>query len=354
MSGPAARRRVLLGQLAEQNLDGLVVTAPANVRYLSGFIGEGDLLVAPQPGLCTDRRYEVEAAEQAAGCRVVCAERGHLAGVMESVRQAALSRVGFEAKHLTFAAHRSLSEGLPECELVPTTDLVEGLRRRKDPEEIALIERAAALTDRVLADFLPRIRPGPTERRLAWDFRRALVDAGAEDASFTPILASGPRSALPHAEPTDRALQPGDILVVDVGARLEGYCSDLTRTLYLGEPPPEFAARYRAVRQAQEAGLAALAGGRPAAEVDQAARRVLEAAGLGEAFSHGLGHGVGLEIHEGPALGRHSQATLQVGHVVTIEPGVYFPGWGGIRLEDLVVLEESGPRLLTHAPKLDL
>ncbi len=348
----AARRAQALETLSAQDLPALLVTSPLHVRYLTGFTGEGFLLLAEGPVVCTDRRFEIEAREQAAGCRVSAPETSHLQSLAAAVEECGLSRVGFEPDHLTWAQHGRLAESLGARELVPVPRLLETQRLHKAPEEVACIARAAVLADEALADLLSAPLAGRTEKELAWQFTQRVLQAGAEGVSFPPIVAGGPHSALPHATPTERPLQEGDLVVLDLGAQVEGYCSDLTRTIVVGEPPPEFAARYAAVREAQEAGIAALAAGRAAAEVDRAAREVLELAGLAEWFSHGLGHGVGLEVHEGPNLSRLSTATLEVGNVVTVEPGVYFEGWGGIRIEDLFVLEESGPRRLTAAPKL--
>ena len=327
-----------------------------HVRYLSGFAGEGYLLLAPEPVVCTDRRFEVEAREQAEGCRVSAGDRSHvqalIAAAQEAGRRATRARVGFEPESLTWAQHGQLAAALTAEALVAAPGIVAELRRRKDAEEIALIARAAAIADRALEALLEALEPGRTERQLAWQFTQAVLEGGAEDVSFPPIIAGGPQGALPHATPTDRPLQRGDAVVVDVGCRVEGYCSDITRTVVVGEAPAEFGERYAAVARAQAAGIAALAAGRPAAEVDREAREVLEEAGMGEQFSHSLGHGVGLEIHEGPTLSRLSTATLEVGNVVTVEPGVYFEGWGGIRIEDLLVIEEGGARKLTAARKL--
>ncbi|HEY3396906.1 MAG TPA: Xaa-Pro peptidase family protein [Armatimonadota bacterium] len=344
------RRHSLQELLAPPNLEALLVTKPVNVRYLTGFTGEGLLLLGPEPVLCTDRRYEVDAHEQAVGCRVICTDRSHLSSLVEATAASSYTRLGFEPDALTWTQHEFLTKGLPGAELVSAPQLVEGLRARKDAAEVALIERACGIADRALAHLIAALAPGRTEKELSWEFTAAILAAGAEDVSFPLIIASGPQAALPHATVTGRPLQVGDMVVMDVGVKVEGYCSDITRTVPVGAPTDEFVTRYQAVRAAQQAGIAALAVGCPAAEVDHAARQVLEEAGLGEAFAHSLGHGVGLEIHEGPSVSRLSPARLEPGNVVTIEPGVYFPGWGGIRLEELLVLEKSGPRQLTAAP----
>jgi Xaa-Pro aminopeptidase len=346
------RRERVLRALGERDLPALLVTNPVHVRYLSGFTGEGFLLVAEEAVVCTDRRFAVEAREQAAGYRVVAGEMSHLQALVAAAGGAGLTRVGFEPENLTWAQHGQIAAALSAEALVPAPGIVAGLRGRKDPEEVVLIARAAAMADQALEALLAALQPGRTERQLAWQFTQAVLEAGAEDVSFPPIVAAGPHAALPHATPTDRPLQAGDAVVVDVGCRVEGYCSDITRTVAVGAPPAGFAERYAAVARAQEAGIAALAAGRPVAEMDRAAREVLEEAGLGEQFSHSLGHGVGLEIHEAPTLSRLSAATLEVGNVVTVEPGVYFEGWGGIRIEDLFVIEEAGARKLTAARKM--
>lgn len=342
----AGRRARALAALAEQDLAALLVTNPLHLRYLTGFTGEGMLLLAETPVVCTDPRFAVEAREEAAGCKVVSADLGHLQSLIAAAQETGLARWGFEPEGLTWGQHGRLAEALGQETLIPVPGLLEKMRLRKDAAEVALIAQAAALADRALAELLPLL-PGPTEKQVSWQFTQGVLETGADGVSFPPIIAAGPHSALPHARLTDRPLQQGDVVVVDVGARLEGYCSDVTRTVVVGEPPAEYAERYAAVEQAQAAAISALAAGAAAAEVDSAARQVLEAAGLGEYFSHGLGHGVGLEVHEGPTLSRRSTAMLEVGNVVTVEPGVYLEGWGGIRIEDLFVIEESGPRRLT-------
>ena len=345
----APRRDRALQSLAELPSEALAVSSPPNLRYLTGFTGEGLLLLSKTPVLITDRRYETEAQEETSGCEVVAADRGYLVSLVEALRTQAPRRLGFESESLTYAQYLTLRDALPETELVSTTKLVENLRLRKTAPEVELIARAAAIVDGVLDAMLPALAPGPTERQVGFELNRALIEAGAEDLSFTPIVAGGPRSALPHATLSDRVLHSGDMVVLDLGALVEGYCSDITRTVMLGDPSPEFVERYRAVQAAQRARIAAAQPGRPVAEVDQAARQVLIDAGFGEQFSHSLGHGVGLEVHEAPALSARGDYALEVGNVFTVEPGVYFPGWGGIRLEDLFVLEETGPHRLTNA-----
>jgi Xaa-Pro aminopeptidase len=352
VSSFAVRRERALEGLAAQDLPALAVTGRHNLRYLTGFTGEGYLLLAAPPVLCTDRRYEIEAQEEAGDCEFRRADRGHLHCLIEAAAAQGLARLGFESDSLTYGQYQSLQKGLPQAELVPTSGVVEKLREIKSPEEIELMARAAAIVDRVLEALLPSLEPGPTEKDLALQLTAAFIQAGADGVSFAPIVACGPRSALPHATVTDRALRAGDILLLDLGAQVGGYCSDITRTLVLGDPPEEFCRRYQAVLAAQRAGIAAVHVGVPAAEVDQAARAVLVEAGLGEAFSHSLGHGVGLEVHEAPGLSGRSEQTLEVGHVFTIEPGVYLESWGGIRIEDQFALEASGLRQLTFAPKL--
>ena len=231
---------------------------------------------------------------------------------------------------------------------VPTTDLVERLRRIKDTEEQACLQRSVALNEQVFQKVVRQLAPGKTERQVAWEIETELRRLGAQRASFPPIVASGPNAALPHAEPSDRVLREGEPIIIDMGLVLDGYCSDMTRTVTLGPPEPLFLDRLRLVRRAQKEAIAAARAGMTGRELDQVARRVLAAAGYGAAFGHGLGHGVGLAVHEQPSVNPRARRKLPAGAVITIEPGIYLPGWGGIRLEQMVVIEENGCLLLNQ------
>ncbi len=352
MSHPAQERLgALRARLRERCLGALVVSSPSNIYYLSGFRGSsGALLVGPtRAALFSDFRYRLQAAEQAPDWEFVEVERRLLHAVGERAREWAAAPLGYDPEHLTCARRQELSQGAGDLELAEAPGLVEELRAVKSEEEIAAIRAAAALADEALAHILSLVRPGATERALALEGEFLMRRRGAQ-AAFDIIVASGPRSALPHAETTDRELKEGDLLLVDIGARLDGYCSDLTRTFAVGSASARARELYALVYRAQRAGVAALAPGARAGEVDGAARTVIAEAGWGEAFGHGLGHGVGIDVHEAPRLARQEERELAVGNVVTIEPGIYAPDLGGVRLEDLLVVRPGSAETLTGAP----
>ncbi len=351
----AARRLARLrARLAELDLPGLLVTGAANVRYLSGFAGEGFLVVtADGQWLVTDGRYEEEAAAAAPAWELVSYRREEeLKECLRSLaREAGLARLACEAAHLSLARHRWFAETLEGVELDPREGLVEGLRRVKDAEEVARIRRALALAEEAFARLLPRIAPGRSERELAVELEFTMRELGADGPAFELIVASGPNASLPHARPGGRRLERGDLLLLDFGAVWEGYRSDTTRTVVVGPAGPRQREVYEVVLAAQEAALRAVRPGATGGEVDRAARAVMEEAGYGERFLHGTGHGVGLEIHEAPRLSPGREDRLEAGMVVTVEPGIYLPGWGGVRLEDLVLVTEEGGRVLNELPK---
>ncbi len=346
-------------------VDALLVTAPANIRWLTGFTGSAGLLLVTggTAVLTTDGRYRSQAGEQLAAAGVsgavelvvggVAAQRDALAGAL-----AGASRVGLEADHVTWSAVRTWEEALAPRDLRPTRGLVERLRAVKDEAELVRMARAAAVADAALATVTERLAavggagPAPTETEVAAALDHAMRAHGAEDRAFETIVASGPNSAKPHARPTGRSLAPGDPVVVDFGATVDGYRSDMTRTFCLGgEPTGELARVFAVVAEAQRAGVAAVGPGVVAGDVDRASRDVVVAAGWAERFEHGTGHGVGLDIHEAPSVGPGSTAILEPGSVVTVEPGVYLPGVGGVRIEDTLVVTEHGSRPLTLFPK---
>ncbi len=354
------------GRLARlrQRLDGagcevLVVTHLTNVRYLTGFTGSAATLVAhgDRAVLLTDGRYEEQAADElaAAGVEVELAV-GRTMAAQDEALQALLRdarRVGLEARHVSWAEQRRFAEQVPG-ELVATQDLVEDLRAVKDPGEVARIEAAARIADEGLAAVLPQLEDGPTEVAFAAALEAAMRAAGADDISFDTIVASGPNGSRPHHQPGSRRIQPGDLVVVDFGALVEGYHSDMTRTIPVGGLDALDDTQRRmleVVTAAQAAGVAAVVAGAPIAGVDAACRAVIGDAGWAEAFVHGTGHGVGLDIHEAPGVHGTSTANLAAGQVVTVEPGVYLPGHGGVRVEDTVVVTSDGCRPLTCAPK---
>jgi Xaa-Pro aminopeptidase len=345
----AARRDRLRALLAEQGADAALVTRLVNVRYLTGFTGSNAaLLVTPDEAvLATDGRYETQAADQAPDVTPVI-RRDCAVALVERAASAGLARVGFEAHEVTVALHGTLTEVSGAPSLADLGPAVEGLRRVKDADEVALLAEACAISDRALADVLLHVRPGRTERDVAGALEAAMRAHGGDGPAFETIVASGPHSAVPHHRPTDREIEAGDLLKVDFGARYGGYHADETRTFVVGRPPADWQRELHAlVARAQQAGRDALAPGAEVRDVDRAARAVIEAAGHGPDFPHGLGHGVGLEIHEAPLMGYQATGRLADGTPVTVEPGVYLPGRGGVRIEDTLVVRDGEPVLLT-------
>ncbi len=337
-------------------VEALVVTNLTNIRYLTGFTGSaGELLVTADAALLvTDGRYAEQAPPQVAdsGTEVAIAGTDRRSLVVDRLHGS--DRVGLEAGSVTWAEQRRLAGWFEGADLVPTEGLVEELRQVKDAGEVARIEAAAAIADAALADSVELLVAGVSERDLAAAIDHGIRTRGADDRAFETIVATGSNSALPHARPTDRTLGQGDLVVCDFGAVVDGYRSDMTRSFRVGGPSGGREDELRdAVREAQAAGLACVADGVPLAEVDAACRGVLAAAGLADAFIHGTGHGVGLDIHEAPALSGSATGTLRTGHVVTVEPGVYLTGLGGVRWEDTVLVTADGHRALTRAPKAD-
>ena len=345
-------------RLAEAGCEALLVTNLTNVRYLTGFSGSaGLLLVLPDElVLTTDGRYQFQSAEQlrAAGVEARI-EVGNLAAQQKAMAEAvrAVHRLGLEAAHVSWARQRAFaSDWFAEAELVPTEGVVEGLRRVKDEGEIARLELAARIADEALAATRPQLLDRPSEADFALELDYRMRRLGAEGPSFETIVASGPNGAKPHARPSERPIGEGELLVIDFGALVDGYHSDMTRTLCVGEPAgPVLSRMVEVVARSQAAGVAAVAAGRPCAEIDQACREVIAEAGWADAFLHSTGHGVGLDIHEAPAVAATSTDTLEERAVVTVEPGVYLPEHGGVRIEDSVVVTDGGCRLLTNHPK---
>lgn len=351
------RARRALDLAREAGADALIVRSPANRRYLTGFRGSAGTAVACEAGLflLVDFRYAEAAREEvrASGAEVREVDRRRYGEELKALLlHGGSRRPGFEAERETYAGWEALCAALrPELEPVPVRGAVEELRRTKSEAEVAAIREAGRITVEAFEAVLGRMRPGATERELAFALEGEMRRRGAEEAAYPTIVASGPRGSRPHAEPSDRPIEEGDLVTVDVGARFRGYCADMTRTFAVGRAGEREREVYAAVLAAFEAALAELAPGRRAADVDLAARARLAEAGLAERFGHGLGHGVGLEVHERPSLGRGAQDVLREGDVVTVEPGVYLPGWGGVRLEDTIWLGPAGPVPLTPAPR---
>lgn len=355
----AARSVRLRERLDAAGCEALLVSSLVNIRYLTGFTGSAALLLVLPDELVfvTDGRYGEQAGQQLAASGVEArVEVGRTPAAQRETLQAATAsvrRLGLEAQSVTWAQQRQYaSSWFTAQELVPTEGLVEALRRTKDPGEVARIEAAARIADASLAALAPSLRDLPTEREFGLALDEEMRRRGAAGPSFETIVASGPNAAKPHHRPSMRRIQPGETIVVDFGAIVDGYCSDMTRTFCVGEPADPTVARMRdVVAASQAAGVAAVAPGTGAAAVDRACREVIAAAGWGEAFLHGTGHGVGLEIHEDPRVAATATASLAAGDVVTVEPGVYLPGIGGVRIEDTVVVTDGGCRPLTSAPK---
>jgi Xaa-Pro aminopeptidase len=344
------RLRILAGEVPA---DALLVTRLVNVRYLTGFTGSNAaLLLTPDHAvLATDGRYVTQAGEQAPDVELVV-ERRCAAALTGRARTDGVRRLGFEAHDVTVELHGTLVDLAEGTELVPSGALVERLRSVKDDDELALLREACAISDRALADLLPTVAPGRTERDIAHDLENRMRGHGATGPAFETIVATGPNSAVPHHRPTDRPVAAGDLLKIDFGALHQGYHADCTRTFVVAAEPADWQREIHAVvREAQRAGRHALAPGESAQTVDAAARDVVRDAGYGDAFPHGLGHGVGLEIHEAPLMGYDSEARLADRTPVTVEPGIYLPGRGGVRIEDTLVVRDGGPDLLTTSPK---
>jgi Xaa-Pro aminopeptidase len=338
-------------------IDALIVTTLPNVRYLTGFAGSAGVLVVSPTGalLTTDGRYRTQSAEQV---RDAGAEVEITIGNVTDQRRAAtdfvssLSRVGLEADNVTWAGQRVWASLLEAKELVPTSNAVEGLREVKDEAEIARMERAAAIADAALYAVLPMLSEDVTEEQFALELDTAMRKGGAESTAFDTIVASGENSAKPHHRPGARRVRKGDPVVVDFGATYEGYRSDMTRTFCVAaEPEGDMARVFAVVGASQAAGAAAVRPGIAAKEVDDVCRAIIAEAGWSDRFEHGTGHGVGLDIHEAPTVSQLGTAILAPGFVVTVEPGVYLPGQGGVRVEDTLVVTEDGSRPLTRFTK---
>jgi len=339
-------------------VEALVLTNLANGRWLTGFSGSAMVVVLTADDLLviTDGRYATQAPAElsAAGVdgRVVIANRGSEQQEAAAAAVAGLGRVALEAEHRSWSRYRRFAgEWFPGAELVPSTGVVERLRRRKSAEEVARVAAAAAVADGALAEVLPRLAEGPTEGEVAAELDHLMRRRGASGSAFDTIVAAGENSALPHARPGPRRIEPGDLVVIDFGAIIDGYRSDMTRTVCVGEPRAPGGRVYEVVRASQQAGVEAVADGVSCKQVDAVCREIIEEAGWGEAFLHSTGHGVGLDIHEAPSLSSRSDEVLAAGEVVTVEPGIYLAGTGGVRIEDTVVVTGDGCRRLTCSSK---
>lgn len=350
--------------LAAKDLPALLVTSTHNRRYLSGFSGSSGalLITADQALLFTDGRYTIQAAAEAPSYALrQIVNPGRLLSdlLQEAIGELGLTKIGVEAAHMSIGEFQSLRNALGDgVTLKPVGGLVEPLREVKDAHELATLRKAIAITDAALESVLPHLTPETSERRTAWLLEVAMREGGAEAVSFPIIVAAGPNAARAHHQPGNDLLGSGRPVVIDMGAQLNGYHADLTRTIILGEPDAQFWTIYDTVLRAQRTALAGLRPGLSGHAADLLARDVITAAGYGEAFSHSLGHGVGLNIHEGPSLRRapagkeDSSPQLQAGMITSVEPGIYLEDWGGVRIEDLALITPDGCEVLSHAPKL--
>ncbi|MGW0043973.1 aminopeptidase P family protein [Rhodococcus sp. NPDC003348] len=357
----AARRAALRHLLADRDLDVLLVTDLLNIRYLTGFTGSNAALIVDlgdergaedRTIICTDGRYVTQVGEQVPDLRALI-DRSSAGALVRSLADRDGVRVGFESHVVTVDALAAWQSAAPDLTLTRSPGLVERLREVKDEHEIGLLRRACAAADLALAVLIERggLRPGRTEREVGRELEFLMLEHGADGISFETIVAAGANSAIPHHRPTDAVLASGDFVKLDFGATVAGYHSDMTRTYVLESAAAWQRDVYDLVLRSQAAGRAALAPGVEVGAVDAASRAVIEEAGYGELFLHGLGHGVGLEIHEAPGIGKGGTGTLLAGAAVTVEPGVYFSGRGGVRIEDTLVVREQEPELLTLTSK---
>ncbi|UCD87723.1 MAG: aminopeptidase P family protein [Desulfobacterales bacterium] len=353
----------LRGRLQEQAFDTLLVLQQENRRYLSGFTGEdgqfdesaGALFVtSEQQLLATDSRYETQAQIEAPDFEIYRDQESLASSLPEILRMLGTECLGFESVRLSYLQFQKFQEQLQKAasmvSLVPTENLTEELRMIKEPQEIEAIKDSLALSESVFETVVNTLRVGTTEKELAWAIEKGLREAGADSVSFPPIVASGPNAALPHAVPTDRPTGQGEPLLFDWGGRLNGYCSDISRTLVLGSPDDTFHKIYQVVKDAQFMAIEAMKPGMSTQAVDKIARDHIAAKGFKEYFGHALGHGVGLATHEKPRLSPLRPMTLEAGMVTTVEPGIYIPGWGGVRLENMVIVVEDGAMVLNRHP----
>jgi Xaa-Pro aminopeptidase len=351
------RLQKLRKKFSEKEIDGIFVTQSENRRYLSGFDGSAGFLIITNKKavLATDFRYTEQAVAEAPDfeiLRIANNLKDWFPGLIEEMK---IKQLGFESSDISFQFHQQLNDALKKKKLtvkmVPVNGLVESVRAVKESAEIKAIIKSSAITDAAYESVVKSIKPGITEKEVAWELEKALREKGSEALPFEVIVASGPRAALPHAKPTERVIEDGDTVVIDMGAKYEGYASDLTRTTCAGAVDDTFKNIYNTVLKAQKAAMAAISQSITGKEADNAAREIIGKAGYGEAFGHSLGHGVGLAPHELPRLSPNSEDVLTDGMVFTVEPGIYISGWGGVRIEDTVIMEKGRAKSITKAVK---
>ncbi len=351
------RLRRLRVSVNEKGLDVLLVSRPENVRYLSGFTGSSAwLLVSEQKAvLATDFRYIEQADRESPDFETIQTKQQLHNWLPDMVADFGWQTMGFEADFISYDRYGRLIEEIKtkqvNLKLIPTTNIVENLRCVKDPEELVFIKKAVELTDIVFEEMRATISPGVTEKDVAWELEKNFRQKGSEGIPFEIIVASGSNSALPHAQPTEKSISSGEPVLIDMGARINGYCSDFSRTIFLGKPDKSFQDIYDVVLRAQINAIESIRSNMDAPQVDHFARSIIEQAGYGDFFGHGLGHGVGLVVHESPTINPSSSDSLTDGMVFTIEPGIYLAGQGGVRIEDLIVLENGKAEVLSQGTK---
>ncbi len=348
------RIRKVRQELQELNLDGVIINNPSNRFYLSGFTGSaGTVMVTEQSAmLITDFRYTEQANNQAPHLEVVEHDLKKMDTLQELISREKLKKIGFEEDFETFSTvEKQLKEKIPSVEWVPTQNLVEKFRVFKSPEELKALQKAVDLADQALEHICGFIKPGMKEKEVSLELEFFLRKNGARGSSFDIIVASGPRGSLPHGIASDKEIKAGELVVIDMGARLDGYASDVTRTFAIGKAGEKEREIYDTVLKAQLEAIEGIKPGISGQDADKFSRDVISAKGYGDNFGHGLGHGIGIDVHESPRLSPISDSNLEEGMVFTVEPGIYLPGWGGVRIEDIVVMEANGVRSLTGAPK---
>ncbi|KPK88437.1 MAG: hypothetical protein AMJ94_15030 [Deltaproteobacteria bacterium SM23_61] len=345
-------QKYLRSLLRRKSLDAVLFWSLENIRYLCGFTGsEGVLIYAEEEMIfLSDSRYEEQARDEVRGA-VFRKFKKKIEGIARSLRSLGVKRLGFEASALSWESYRALKERLPRINLVPLVGQIALLRARKEPEEVEKIRRAIAIASEAFQDTLPRLKPGVREKTVGDFLEFRMKRRGGESSSFPVIVASGVRAALPHGRASAKGIEKGEMVIIDFGARHEGYHSDETKTVIVGKPESRQRKVYDLVRKAQEGAIRAVRPGESFRRIDNAAREVIDRAGYGKFFGHGTGHGIGLAVHEAPTVSPRGSGVAEEGMVFSIEPGVYIPGWGGVRLEDLVLVTDRGSEVLTYLSK---
>ncbi len=354
------RLSFLRSKFDDLGVDTIWIVQPENRRYLSGFkaadgqLNEsaGSLFISQdQALLVTDSRYTTQAQEETVGFDIITHKEGLINALFDIFDRLHTKRLGFEGCYLIWDLYQRLNKKIikhsPPVKLIPLSDIVEEMREIKEPEEVEILSGSAKLMGDVLAQVIEELRPGQVEKDVAWRIEALIREQDVDGVSFPPIVASGSNSALPHAIPTNRMIGEGEPIILDVGSKVDGYCSDMTRTIFLEQPSSYFKEIYRIVQEAQVSAIDSLRPGMKSTEVDSIARDIIKKAGFGNFFGHSLGHGIGMAPHERPAVGPLKAEVLKEGMVFTIEPGIYIPGKGGVRLEEMIILEKNGARVLT-------